>query len=277
MLTSGLFAGYSFGVGAIVYNLCRTKLQNDFEQELRNLREYDFQNETIPLKELPVKCMILAKYDPEQNKDLQFQNAKQSEPDEQKSQLLFSRVLSCSNVVDPAKYFTQHQLQIQLQGRVNFFDLDTITTATEYKNKTLQDRIKEFYYRNLRKLDFNYIEKGIIANKENELLVAGQLDFDKRNNRLVIRKPNLIIGSDRLEFYEFLGRRREVFGLQNRNWVKFCVGITAVHFIFVRVPTLFSSYFGDEVGVVSEKLGAEDLSELTRRQYLAKQQAKKEL
>jgi len=71
-----------------------------------------------------------------------------------------------------------------------------------------------------------------------------------------MRNPNLVIGSDRLEFYEFLGRRREVFGILNRNWVKFCVGVTFVHFLLVRVPTIFSGYFGDEVGIVSEKLGA---------------------
>ncbi len=35
-----------------------------------------------------------------------------------------------------------------------------------------------------------------------------------------------------------------------------------VHFVIVRVPTLFSHYFGDEVGVISESLGASDEKEL---------------
>lgn len=104
------------------------------------------------------------------------------------------------------------------------------------------------------------MEKGIIATKEHEYLVAGKLDFDRKLNRLVMRKPDLLIGSDRLDFYDFLGRRREHFSLQNRNWLKFCVALTFGHFLLVRVPTLFSQYFGDEVGVISEKLGAEDLS-----------------
>jgi len=73
-----------------------------------------------------------------------------------------------------------------------------------------------------------------------------------------MKKPKIVIGSDRLELYEFLGRRREVWHLQNRNWLKFCVGITFAHFLLVKVPTFFSSYFGDEVGVISSKLGAED-------------------
>ena len=75
---------------------------------------------------------------------------------------------------------------------------------------------------------------------------------------MVIRKPQLLIGSDRLDFYDFLGRRRETFSMQNRNWLKFCVALTGAHFLLVRVPTLFSQYFGDEIGLVSGKLGATD-------------------
>lgn len=44
-------------------------------------------------------------------------------------------------------------------------------------------------------------------------MVAGKLELDKKTNKIVMRRPNLVIGSDRLEFYEFLGRGREVFGL----------------------------------------------------------------
>jgi hypothetical protein len=80
-----------------------------------------------------------------------------------------------------------------------------------------------------------------------------------------MRKPTLVIGSDRLDFYDFLGRRKEQFSLQNRNWLKFCVALTFGHFMLVRVPTLFSQYFGDEVGVVAEKMGAEDQSEAALR------------
>ena len=68
MLTSALFAGYAFGTGAIVYNMSRTKLQNDFEEEVRALREYDFHHEPINSeKDLPINCIILAKYDPQTN------------------------------------------------------------------------------------------------------------------------------------------------------------------------------------------------------------------
>ena len=31
MLTAGLFAGYTFGVSSIIYNIVRAKLQDDLE------------------------------------------------------------------------------------------------------------------------------------------------------------------------------------------------------------------------------------------------------
>lgn len=65
----------------------------------------------------------------------------------------------------------------------------------------------------MRKRDFGYMEKGIPANKEHEYLVAGNLELDKKANRLVMRRPELLIGSDRLDFYDFLGRRKENFSL----------------------------------------------------------------
>jgi len=71
MITGALFTGYAFGVGAIVYNITRIKMQDDFENEIRKLREYDYNHETINAeKDLPVNCMLLAKYVPEQNQHL---------------------------------------------------------------------------------------------------------------------------------------------------------------------------------------------------------------
>jgi hypothetical protein len=65
MLTSFLFAGYSFGVGAIGYNMVRAKLNIDFEEDLKALREYDVSHETINIeKDLPNNCMILVKHHP---------------------------------------------------------------------------------------------------------------------------------------------------------------------------------------------------------------------
>ena len=102
MITSTLFAGYSFGVGAIAYNLTRMKLQDDFENEVRKLREYDFSHEAINTeKDLPIKCMILAKYNPADNTEVRQQEQRLNKEGEK---VLFSRVQSYSNILDPTKY-----------------------------------------------------------------------------------------------------------------------------------------------------------------------------
>ena len=77
MITSALFTGYSLGVGAIVYNLARIKLQDDFENDVRKLREYDFSHEPINTeRDLPIDCIILAKYQPEDNSKAQINQPK---------------------------------------------------------------------------------------------------------------------------------------------------------------------------------------------------------
>ena len=129
--------------------------------------------------------------------------------------------------------------------------------------------MKRLYYQSFRKRDFAFMETGIPKSKEHEYLVAGKLELDK--SRLVIRRPDILIGSDRLDFYDFFGRRRESLSLQNRNWLKFCLALTFAHFLLVRVPSLFSQYFGDEVDGVSSSLGAQDKSEAAARIQRMKQ------
>lgn len=75
-------------------------------------------------------------------------------------------------------------------------------------------------------------------------------------------KPEMLIGTDRLELYEFWARRKEVIVGLNRNWLKLAVAATAIHAVVVQTPTLFSKFFGDEVSDAEKKLGSEDLSEM---------------
>lgn len=121
------------------------------------------------------------------------------------------------------------------------------------------------YYKTLRKRDFSYMERGLRSDKEGELLVAGYLEHSKKLNKIVMKKPKIVIGTDRLDLYEYFGRRKEALGIQNRNWMKFCLAITAVHFVLVRVPTMFSRYFGDSISDSAEKLGATDESDVARK------------
>ncbi len=114
MITGALFTGYAFGVGAIIYNITQIKLQNDFENDIRKLREYDYSHEEIVVEthlKTPNDAIILLKYNPEQNQHLKVvsQKIQQSLPgegstEEKKPELFFSKVVSYSNLLDPTKY-----------------------------------------------------------------------------------------------------------------------------------------------------------------------------
>jgi len=68
----------------------------------------------------------------------------------------------------------------------------------------------------------------------------------------------MVIGTDRLELYEYFARRRDVINANNRSLLKLGVALTVAHAIIIRVPTYASYYFGDEVSEAEKKLGAED-------------------
>ena len=73
--------------------------------------------------------------------------------------------------------------------------------------------MKRMYYQTLRKRDFEFMEKGLIAGKNNELLVVGNVEFSSKLQRIIMKRPELVIGSDRFDYYEFMGRRREQLGM----------------------------------------------------------------
>lgn len=59
--------------------------------------------------------------------------------------------------------------------------------------------------------------KGIQYNKQTgegpELMFVGDVNFVK--NSFVMRNPKMVIGTDRLELYEFFGRRKETLSMRN--------------------------------------------------------------
>jgi len=63
-LNSVLFGTYCVSIGAIVYNFSRIKYQDDYEREIKEYREYEFENEKLKKQhfEKDVKCIILAKH-----------------------------------------------------------------------------------------------------------------------------------------------------------------------------------------------------------------------
>ena len=46
-------------------------------------------------------------------------------------------------------------------------------------------------------------------------------------------KPKIIIGSDRLELYEFFARRKEVINGFSKNWLKLAFAVTLLHAVVV--------------------------------------------
>lgn len=84
----------------------------------------------------------------------------------------------------------------------------------------------------------------------------------------------MIIGSDTMQLREYWGRATEVRGQTMRNWLKFAVACTAMHFLLVRVPSLFSFYFGDDVGAVAKSMGAQDQSQEKQLREVAAQKPK---
>jgi hypothetical protein len=121
MITGALFSGYTLGVGAIMYNITRTKMQDDFENEIRKLREFDFGHETINSeKDLPINCIMLAKYVPEDNQHIPSKEPKIKVGLDEKApvqnDLIFSRVLSYSVLLDPTKYVEVRSSVLQEYG-----------------------------------------------------------------------------------------------------------------------------------------------------------------
>ena len=78
-------------------------------------------------------------------------------------------------------------------------------------------------------------------------------------------KPDLVIGTDRLELYEYLSRTKETFSAKNYKLLRLCMAITVLHLVVVQIPTQFSRFFGDEVSSAEIKLGAKDQSDIGKK------------
>ena len=116
------------------------------------------------------------------------------------------------------------------------------------------------YFRGRR--DFNFSTRGIRSDIDQEFLVVGGFEL-VNDSRLVMRNPSMVIGTDRMELYEFLARRKETMSQNNRSFLKLAIAITAVHFALVQIPQLSSRFFGDNVDKVSSTVfGAQDQSDM---------------
>ena len=101
--------------------------------------------------------------------------------------------------------------------------------------------MKYLYYRGILRRDFTFMEKGIYTNRD--YIIAGNLVYEE--NALRLKNPNMVIGSDKQELMEFMGRKREHWLMNVRNFVKLAVAVTFIHILLVRIPYAFEAWFGD--------------------------------
>ena len=89
MLNSVLFGSYCMTLGGLGYLAVKAKMMDDWEREIKDMREFNYEDET--LREGKGKAMVLAKI-------------KQDLPEGSDGILLRRRIAS-SNVLDPTRYF----------------------------------------------------------------------------------------------------------------------------------------------------------------------------
>lgn len=118
--------------------------------------------------------------------------------------------------------------------------MKTVGVSEDYAKKSFFDTLHK-KASSLQKRDFTYVEKGISVG--DEILVGGTLEF---KNKYILSNPTLVIGSDKEELKQFVGRRREHFHLVARNFGKLCIGITLVHAVLFQVPALFETHFEEK-------------------------------
>ena len=107
-----LFASYLLSLSAITINLVRAKLQDDFENDLKDLREYDLSYEKIKVGvdslDPDGKFIVLVNH----------KGKKTSGEEGEKAAPLFAHTIPYANILDPVRYF---QVSIKAISSYSFF------------------------------------------------------------------------------------------------------------------------------------------------------------
>ena len=156
------------------------------------------------------------------------------------------------------------EVQFTKGHKLDCFDLDTLGMEKSNPSpKTTGDRLLATYQSLINKRPLSYATKGLQIKEgaASEMMFVGPVEFVEKSNRFVMARPKMVIGTDRMELYDFLVKKKTVYNNANTRLLKLIFAVTAGHFLLVRVPTLFSRFFGDELSVVEQALGSEDQSE----------------
>lgn len=109
MLTTILGAAYATTIAGSAYNMAKIRLNDDYVEEIKQYREYDFTYEKVDPSALPRKSIVHVKIDPNEE-NFQFAKEPKLQTDDslkENEKMLYSRVISFSNLLDPALYFHQ--------------------------------------------------------------------------------------------------------------------------------------------------------------------------
>jgi hypothetical protein len=99
-----IFATYCFGIGAIGFNIVRSKLQNDLEEKIRALREYDLSTDKIRPDQVDDKDVIVL---------LKSSN----------SDVIMSQQIPYANLLDTTRYFMVSSRIFDLSRRIEVITL----------------------------------------------------------------------------------------------------------------------------------------------------------
>ena len=94
------------------------------------------------------------------------------------------------------------------------FDLDTIAIEKKAEQpKTLRDRLMAMYYQQTASdVHLGYATRGFKLDGKTglapEMMYMGSVVHDTKASRFIMRNPSMIIGTDRLELYEFIAQKR---------------------------------------------------------------------
>ena len=107
-------------------------------------------------------------------------------------------------------------LKVKANGsKIDYFDLDELkqhpeTLKLSQTPRTL-DQFVNFIDTRIRGLPQSqpqYLTRGFLRSKQDDMLFVGQLSTDRQG---LVLTPRFMIGSDRLQLYDFFERRKEVW------------------------------------------------------------------
>jgi hypothetical protein len=110
------------------------------------------------------------------------------------------------------------ELVLDKRSNTDFFDLQELPDAALTQDQrakvaelSLNDKINRKIMWMWGLQDFKKITRGLRRDTDQELLLVGELGV--KQGRIQMRNPMMVIGSDRLELYEFFSRRKEMWTL----------------------------------------------------------------